>query len=53
MTPLLVCSFGTVADDASVTVGIAVRPNIIGLLTVTMTAQADESVRSPRTMRSP
>ena len=43
MTPLLVCSFGTVADDASVTVGIAVRPNIIGLLTVTMTAQADES----------
>ena len=43
MTPLLVCSFGTVADDASVTVGIAVRPNVIGLLTVTMTAQADES----------
>ena len=43
MTPLLVCSFGTVADDASVTVGIAVRPNVIGPLTVTMTAQADES----------
>ena len=43
MTPLLVCSFGTVADDASVTVGIAVRPNVIGPLTATMTAQADES----------
>ena len=43
MTPLLVCSFGTVADDASVTVGIAVRPSVIGPLTVTMTAQADES----------
>ena len=43
MTPLLVCSFGTVADDASVTVGIAVRPNVIGPLTTTMTAQAAES----------
>ena len=43
MTPLLVCSFGTVADDASVTVGIAVRPNVIGPLTATMTAQAAES----------
>ena len=43
MTPLLMCSFGTVADDASVTVGIVVRPNVIGPLTVTMTAQADES----------
>ena len=43
MTPLLTCSFGTVADDASVTVGIAVRPNVLGPLTVTMTAQADES----------
>ena len=43
MTPLLVCSFGTVADDASVTVGIAVRSNVIGPLTATMTAQADES----------
>ena len=43
ITPLLMCSFGTVADDASVTVGIAVRPNVIGPLTVTLTAQADES----------
>ena len=43
MTPLLMCSFGTVADDASVTVGIAVRPNVLGPLTVTMTAQADEN----------
>ncbi len=40
--PIFNCTFGTIPSGATVTTGIAVRPTVIGPLTATVTAQADE-----------
>ena len=41
-TPLLVCSFGTLASGATATLGIVGTPGAIGLLGGSFTIQADE-----------
>ena len=43
LTPLLTCSFGTIASGATVTLGIVGTPGAIGLLGSTFTLQADEA----------
>ena len=43
LTPLLTCSFGTIASGATVTLGIVGTPGAIGLLGSTFTVQADEA----------
>ncbi len=43
LTPLLVCSFGTLASGATATLGIVGTPTAIGLLGNTITVQADQT----------
>ncbi len=50
-TPLLTCSFGTLASGATATLGIVGTPGAIGLLGGTFTIQADETDPQPGEQR--